>query len=153
MLHCVWITSWWEASREYRAGMDRHVGGRDAGPPQYRITQRSTEDVTRKMLQQRQSDAGMKIQNHHGRHPAPASLVITPRPSHPSSVTFARPPGHPSQKRLTHRRSRTREIASTARSTDAKRDDGGGHHDDGPTMVVAIGRGGTNRLDGSDNFN
>jgi len=92
----------------------------------------------------------MKIQNHHGRHPAPAPMVIIPRPSHPSSVTFPRPPGHPSQKRLTLRRSRTREIASTARSTSAKRDDGGGHHDDGPTVlttVVADGRGGTNHFD------
>jgi len=80
----------------------------------------------------------MKIQNHHGRHPAPASLVITARPSHPSSVTFPRPPGHPSQKRLTHRRSRTREIASTARSTGARRDDGDGHHDDGPTVLTTV---------------
>jgi len=126
------------------------VGGRDAGPPQYRITQRSTEDVTRKMLYQWQGDAGMQIQNHHGRHPAPAPLVTTPRPSHPFSVTFRRPPGHPSQKRLTHRRSRTREISSTARSAGAKREDGGGHHDNGPTVlstVAAGGRGGTNRFD------
>jgi len=78
-------------------------------------------------------------------------LVITPHPSNPACVTFPLPPGHPSQKRLTHRRSLTRENASTARITGAKRDDGGGHHDDGPTMVLTTGAaddsGGTNRFD------
>ena len=64
------------------------------------------------------------------------SLVITPHPSNPASVTCPLPPGHLSQKRLTHRHSLSRENASTAPITGAKRDDGGGHHDDGPTTVL-----------------
>jgi len=52
-------------------------------------------------------------------------LVITPHPSNTASVTFPLPPGHLSQKLLTHRRSLTRVNASTARITGAKRDDGG----------------------------
>ena len=32
----------------------------------------------------------------------PHSLVITPHPSHPASVNFPLPSGHPPQKRLTH---------------------------------------------------
>jgi len=82
--------------------MERHARGRDAGPPQYRITQRSAEDVTRKSFIEGRATLACRYKiTTEGIQP-PHPLGITPHPSHPASVSFPLPPGHPSQKRLTN---------------------------------------------------
>jgi len=94
-LHPVWMTSRWEAKQGVSGGNGetcKRARCRTATVPDH-TTKRGGRHQEK--LYQRQSDAGMQIQNHHGRHPAPAPPGHHPTPVTPRQCELPPPPRPP----------------------------------------------------------